>query len=128
MEFVKSKVINQEIFSRTDRYPLFVTPDEIYDSPFLFSQEVVLEIALDPSDCERIEGAVITNDPLHHPLLVRYGCRAAINNYNTWWTNWRYHQEDCLYLGKKPDDIHLLLFMLEVALGRRFWEKNYMPV
>lgn len=128
MELIKNKIIDQGVSARIDRYPLFVTPDDVYASPFLFSQEVVLEVKLDPTtNSERIEVSLATDDPLRHPLLVRYGCRAAIENYTAWWTKWQHYQEDCIYLGKKNEDIYLLLFMLEVALGRRFCEQNYMP-
>ncbi|KXJ57932.1 MAG: hypothetical protein AXW12_19485 [Thalassospira sp. Nap_22] len=123
------EISDRGIIAKAADYPVFITPDELKASPFLFSREVAMKIVADlDTGLQRIECSLQTTRPLEHALLTHYGCRAAVDRYNDWWTRWHHKQEDSLYLGEEPEDINLLLFSLEVTLGRRFCEPQYLQV
>lgn len=126
----KGQITDRRITSGTvthgSCFPVFATPDDICERPFLFSRQIQLRLSsFSIMNKEVIDCAVETKNPLDDPLLTSFGDKSAFGRYCEWWTEWHNQQEDSLYLGMETQDIKLVLYHLEGVLGRRFIEPDY---
>ena len=129
MGMLKLKTRGQLTFeggAATEAYPVFVTPDEIRERPFLFSRELHLSmVRFDQEGQGKIACSVQTSSPLEHPLLSGFSSKVTMDRYYAWWDRWNMQQQDNRFLGHTPEDLNVLCYNLEVLLGHVFVEPDY---
>lgn len=126
LELINSSQLVKTSDYQAKSFPVFATPDDICQKPFVFSRDLRLTVSeISGTGQGFIECSVITAEPLKNGLLRSYGTKSAVDHYFAWWDRWNRDQVDKLYLGHELLELQVLKYELELTLGRVLLEPAY---